>query len=173
MYLFITSTTYAQWLPGDERGFVSRVNSEIHNEYASPIDADVSWLKKYTASQLKGEPVLLNLEHAKVLFEQFQETVSYRCWKLHGVAIMPNHIHILLETSDDTEPESVARDLKSYGSRRLNKVFGKPQSETWWTTGNSLRRKTADSLPDVIRYIRQQHDALLVCNRSRYFTLFT
>ena len=162
MYLFITSTTYAQWLPGDKRGFVSRVNSEIHNEYGTPYDADVAWLRKYTASQLKGEPVLLNLEHAKVLLEQFHETALYRHWKLYGAAIMPNHIHVLLETSDDTEPEKAAGDLKSYGSRRLNAAFGKPTSGTWWTSGCSIRRKTIDSLPTIIRYIKKQHNALLV-----------
>jgi REP element-mobilizing transposase RayT len=168
MYLFITSTTYAQWLPGDERGFVSRVNSEIHNVYDSPIDADVSWLKKYTSKYLKGDPILFSGEQAKVLFEQFHETVSYRHWKLYGVAIMPNHVHILLETSDDAEPEKTAGDLKAYGSRRLNKVFGKPASGTWWTSGCSLHRKTADSIPHVIRYIKNQHNALLIWISHEY-----
>ena len=162
MYLFITSTVYAQWLPGDKRGFVSRVNAEIHNEYGTSIDADVTWLRKYTSEHLKGEPVVLNLDQATVLFEQFQETISYRHWKLYGVAIMPNHIHILVETSDDAVPETVAGDLKKRGSRRLNALFGKPASGTWWTSGSSIRRKTAEAIPDVLRYIKNQHDALLI-----------
>ena len=168
MHLFITTTTYAQWLPGDERGFVSRVNSEIHNQYATPVDKDVLWLKKHAEKRLKGDPIFLNLEHARILFEQFQETVAYRQWKLHGVAIMPNHVHILLETGDDTKPEQAACDLKRYGSRRLSAVFGKPKSETWWTTGCSLRRKATDALPNVVRYIKDQRHALLVWIAPEY-----
>jgi len=168
MYLFITSTTYAQWLPGDERGFVSRVHSEIHNIYDTPIDADMPRLKKYAASQLKGKPVFLNNDHAKVLFEQFQDTISRRHWTLYGAAIMPNHVHILLETDDDTAPEKTAGDLKSFGSRQLSAVFGKPDSGTWWTAGSSIRRKTAESLPDVIRYIKNQRNALLIWIAPEY-----
>jgi len=168
MYLFITTTTYAQWLPGDERGFVSRVKSEIHNQYDFPIDADVPWLKRYTEKHLKGEPVFLNSEQAKVLLEQFQATVSYRHWKFYGTAIMPNHVHIFLETDDDTAPEKAAGDLKSYGSRRLNAVFGKPASGTWWTASCSIRRKTADAIPDVIKYIKNQRNALLIWIAPEY-----
>ena len=168
MYLFITSTTYAQWLPGDERGFVSRVNSEIHNQYGTPVDADVPWLKRYTTNRLKGEPVFLNHEQAEVLLEQFKETVSHWYWKLYGVAIMPNHVHILLETNDDIEPERAAGELKSYGSRRLNKVFGKPASGTWWTSGCSIRRKTVDSISEVVRYIKNQRNALLIWIAPEY-----
>ena len=168
MYLFITTTTYAQWLPGDERGFVSRVESEIHNKYDSPIDANVPWLKNFTAKHLKGEPVFLNNEQAKVLLEQFQETVAYRHWQLYGATMMPNHVHIFLETDDNAEPEKTAGTLKSYGSRRLNAVFGKPASGTWWTAGCSIRRKSADSIPDVLRYIKNQHNALLIWIAPEY-----
>ena len=162
MYIFITSTTYAQWLPGDKRGFVSWVNGEIHNKYGEPYDKDIAWLKKYSTDRLKGKPILLNDEHAKVLFEEFQRAVAYRNWTLHGLAIMPNHFHILLEVRDDAEPAKVAGELKSYGSRRLNTVFGKPDSGTWWTAGSSVRRKKADAIPNIIRYIKNQHDPLLI-----------
>jgi REP element-mobilizing transposase RayT len=31
---------------------------------------------------------------------------------MYGAAIMPNHIHVLLETGDDIEPEKVSGELK-------------------------------------------------------------
>jgi len=168
MYLFITSTTYAQWLPGDKRGFVSKIYTGLHNQYGDDFDADIPRLKKYVEHHLKGKPVLLNSEQAKVLFEQFQETITYRHWILHGAAIMPNHVHILLETSDDTEPQKAVGTLKSYGSRRLNAVFGRPASGTWWTDGSSILRKTAEAIPNVLRYIKNQHNALLVWIAPEY-----
>ena len=168
MYLFITSTTYAQRLPGDERGFVSKTYDGLHNQYGEDIDADIPRLKNHVERHLKSKPILLNGEQAKVLFEQFQETVAHRHWTLYGVAIMPNHVHILLETSDDTEPEKAAGTLKSYGSRRLNAIFGRPESGTWWTDGSSTPRKTADAIPDLIRYIKNQRNALLVWIGPKY-----
>jgi len=158
MYLFITSTTYGQWLPGDERGYVNKGN----NQYGTPFCEGHSGLKNSAKSRLKGEPVLLNTQHAQVLFEQFQETVSRRQWMLYGAAIMPNHVHVLIETSDDTLPEKAAGDLKSFGSRRLSEVFGKPDAGTWWTSGCSIRHKKADAIPEIIRYIKNQRNALLV-----------
>ena len=168
MYLFITSTTYAQWLPGDERGFVSRVEGEIHNEYNTPIDANVPRLKKYAQKKLKGEPIHLTAEHAKVLFDEFQRTATYRQWKLCGLAIMSNHVHILLEVPDDCVPEKVASELKSYGSRRLNENFGKPRSDRWWTQGSSLRRKSLESVPHVLKYIKDQRNPLIVWISPEY-----
>ena len=164
MYLFITTTTYAQWLPGDERGFVNRQN----NQYGTPFYEGHTGLKRSAKNRLKGAPVLLNDKHAQVLFEQFQETISRRCWELYGAAIMPNHVHILLETSDHTEPEKAAGDLKSFGSRRLSEVFGKPDAGTWWTSGSSIRRKTAEAIPHVIRYIKNQRNPLLIWIAPEY-----
>ena len=81
---------------------------------------------------------------------------------------MPNHVHVLVEVNDDIKPENVAGDLKRFGSQRLNAVFGKPESETWWTVGSSIRRKTADSVPDVLKYIKNQCHALLVWITPEY-----
>ena len=168
MYLFITSTTYAQWLPGDERGFVSKISTGLHNEYGKDFDADIPRLKKYVEKHLKGEPVLFNADHAPVLLAEFQRSATFRQWVLYGVAIMPNHVHLLLETPDDVEPEKAAGELKSYGSRQLNAVFGKTHSDTWWTAGSSIRRKTVEALPHVIRYIKNQRNALLIWIAPEY-----
>ena len=87
---------------------------------------------------------------------------------LYGAAIMPNHVHILVETSDEAEPEKAAGDLKSFGSRQLIVVFGKPSAGTWWTSGSSIRRKTAEAVPDVLKYIKNQQNALLVWIAPEY-----
>ena len=162
--MFITSTTYAQWLPGDERSYVNRTN----NQYGTPFCEGHAGFKNSAKNRLKGESIWLNNEHAKVLFEQFQETVSRRHWTLCGVAIMPNHVHVLIETSDDTKPAKAAGDLKSFGSRRLSEVFGKPESGTWWTSGCSIRHKKGEVVPEVIRYIKNQRNALLIWIAPEY-----
>ncbi len=161
MLRFITSTTYGQWLPGDERGFVSNVRTgtehrDKHNRYGVAFDKNMPGLKNAARNAMKGEPVFLTLEQAKILIEQFRETATFRNWLLVGVAVMANHFHALLEIADAENPENVLRDLKSYGSRKLNERFGKPESGTWWTTSGSNRPKRTDDIPTVIRYLKNQ-----------------
>ena len=51
---------------------------------------------------------------------------------------MWNHLHLVIECGD-SDPHKVLSDLKAYASRALNRRFGKPLSETWWTMGGSKR----------------------------------
>ena len=162
MFLFITSTTYGQWLPGDERGYVSRDYHVVHNVPGTPVKKNNAKLKEFARRQLKGEPVLFNHEHATALLSQFQETAAYRHWKLCGAAIMSNHVHVLIEVPNTESLDGVSGNLKSYGSRRLNKDFGTPSSGTWWTSGSSVRCKSVESVPSLIEYMKGQHNPLLV-----------
>jgi len=171
--VFLTSTTYAQWLPGDARGFVSNVDVggnhlERHNRYGTPFDADMPQLRQSAKERLKGEPVVFNQKQAEVLFGQFCETARIRHWTLIGVAIMFNHVHILIEVGDDANPDDVMRDLKSYGSGALNRTFGKPKSGTWWTTSGSKRRKTSSAIPEVIKYLKRQPNPLVLWINPNY-----
>jgi hypothetical protein len=139
-YWLLTSTTYGAWLPGDRRGFVSNVREgpgpEVrHNIPGTPVDEDMPGLEEHARSKLKGPPIFFALEHAEALLEQFQETAKYRGWTLLAVAIMSNHFHIVVAVSGDPDPGTLLGDFKSYGSRKLNRRWGKPPSETWWTGG--------------------------------------
>ena len=146
---FLTWTTYGTWLPGDERGFVSNVDSGDRtghrlNEFGSEPAAKSRGLQIMAQAKLSGPPVYLTVEHAKVLFNQFLETATFRKWELSAVAIMVNHVHLLVGVPGDPEPHTLLRDFKSYGSRCLNHFAGKPASGTWWTEGGSTRKKGSD-----------------------------
>jgi hypothetical protein len=137
-YWLLTWTTYGSWLPGDARGFVSNVADDQgkatrHNTPGTPCDADHPGLRHYASSLLRGEPLLLTAEQAPVLLKQFQETAAFRHWLLVAVAIMRNHVHLMVGVPGDPDPADLLRDFKSYGSRALNRVRNKPQSGTWWT----------------------------------------
>lgn len=164
----LTWTTYGSWLPGDERGFVGmnrefgldRHSRNQPNEFPSQPNET---LNKYSQQIMRGDAIRLDVEQAEVLFAQFEETASYRNWTLHAVAIMANHIHCVLGVLGDPESEDLLRDIKSYGSRALNRRWGKPKSETWWTESGS-RRKLRDE-GDVIlagEYVENQEFPLLV-----------
>ena len=75
---------------------------------------------------------------------------------------MPNHVHVLIEVPDTESLDRVSGNLKSYGSRRLNKAFGTPVSGTWWTSGCSVCCKPTESVPSLIEYMKGQHNPLVV-----------
>lgn len=100
-------------------------------------------LYKSAESQLQCEPVLFQKNHARILLDQFQETAEYRGWALLATSIMANHFHLVVRVQGDPSPDKLLVDFKAYGTRALNREFGKLESETWWTSGGSKRK-----LPD-------------------------
>ena len=168
-YWHLTWTTYGQWLPGDDRGSVTRIRVEGENQrieedqFGTQRTPAIPGLNKAAQRASTGDPVLLTQRHAEQLLLQFQETCDYRMWLLVTTAIMANHTHALIGVPGDPDPEVILRDLKSWGSRRLNKLFGKPQSGTWWTESGS-RRKKGDiaAILNTIVYISDQEYPLVI-----------
>jgi REP element-mobilizing transposase RayT len=161
----ITWTTYGSWLPGDSRGFVGRTRGPdghkvIHNTPGTEYDDTLPPLRNYAGSILKCAPIFLQKPHAEALAEQFHETANHRGWCLVAVAIMPDHIHLIVGMDDDPEPEEILKAFKAYASRKLNRQWGKPASETWWTESGSRRK--VRNLITAVEYVRNQKNALLV-----------
>jgi REP element-mobilizing transposase RayT len=163
----ITSTTYGTWLPGDERGSVSPVCTEqgswvLHNVPDTPYDAGDPKRHQLARSRLKGDPVFLSSDHAKVVVNQFQETARFRNWELHAVAVMRNHFHVVASASEEVNSSAILRDLKSYAAGALNKSFGKPAGGTWWTESGS-RRPLPDeqALHHAIAYVLERQPSPL------------
>jgi REP element-mobilizing transposase RayT len=173
-YWLLTSTFYGRWLPGDARGFVSRVRDDRpddlpkptrkeHDVPGTPYDTDLPGLHHSAEKSLRGAPIQIDLDQAQVLLKQFQETAAHRGWQLLAVAILNNHVHWVVGVNGDPDPTKILADFKAYGSRALSARWGKPASETWWTYGGSKRK-----LPDeqavraAISYVRSQFEPLIV-----------
>jgi len=150
----LSSSFYGTWLPGDRRGFVGRVRDARpedppatarieHDVPGTPYDEDIPGLERASADLMKGPPIYVEAAHAEVLLGQFHETAAYRQWHLLAVAVMANHVHLVVRTPPDADPTKVLGDFKAYGSRALTARFGKPESGTWWTYSGSKR-----ALPD-------------------------
>ncbi len=169
---FITVTTYGSRLPGDKRGFVGYHRPQvdvkstkriIHNVVGTDHDADVPALRRYAADAMLGKPTLLLLDQAVALLEQFQETCDYRGWRLWATSIMANHFHVVVGVVGDPSPSDILRDLKSYGSRRLNRDWTRPANGSWWTDRGSKRKlATEESLLSAVTYTIEQEFPLVV-----------
>ena len=69
-YWLLTWTMYGNWLPGDERGFVSSVSDghsgkTIHNIPGTPYDANWNHLNLAMCQQLKCPPIRLDVSQAE------------------------------------------------------------------------------------------------------------
>ncbi|MFO0925715.1 MAG: hypothetical protein U0736_01600 [Gemmataceae bacterium] len=173
-YWLLTSTFYGNWLPGDPRGFVSRVRDTRSDDAASPhrrehdlpgteCDRDLPGLLQASREQLRGEPVRLASDTARVLAGQFRETATCRHWHLLAFAILANHVHLVVGVDGDPDPARMLADFKAYGSRALTAQAGRPASGNWWTSGGSKRKLPDPSaVAGAVAYVRNQHEPLLV-----------
>ena len=112
---------------------------------------------------MKGPPIYLDREKAEMLLAQFQETAAHRGWTLRAVSIMANHFHMVVQVEDDKDPRKLLADFKAYGSRVLNRKYGKPPSESWWTEKGSKRKLPDDrAIEAAINYVLNKQPNPLV-----------
>src|SRR5258707_9029958 len=161
----LSNTTYGTWLPGDPRGSVTSVRDQRsgdeptpfrfeHDIPGEPYEDELPGLRRSALVHMKGPPINLDLEKAELILPQFQETAGYRGWNLRAVAIMVNHYHIVVEVPDDPSPTKILADFKAYATRTLNRGYGVPPNETWWTEKGSKRKLKDDrALADAIKYV--------------------
>jgi REP element-mobilizing transposase RayT len=167
-YWLLTWTTYGTWLPGDDRGFVSNIDrgdGKGHriNQPGTEPASKLRGLTLMAQHSMKGPAVYLVLDQALALWEQMQETATHRGWQLQAVAIMRNHVHLVVGVPGDPEPDTLLRDLKSYGSRRLNSNWTRPESGTLWTESGSRRKlPSGEAVAAAVAYVRDQEFPLFV-----------
>lgn len=137
-----------------------------HSDVGDEFEKAIPGLFRSAIELLKGPPISIDLPQAEHLLEQFRETANHRQWILHAVSVMYNHIHLVVESPPEIGKLILLRDFKSYGARRLNRHYGKPLSETWWTQSGSCR--PVKNLPAAIFYTcRRQPNPLVVWSRDR------
>lgn len=162
----LTNTTYGTWLPGDRRGSITSVRDLRpddsrdaerrfeHDMPGQPWEPEILGLNRAAKEQMNGPPIYFNAEHAEIVLAQFQETSTHRSWMMHAIAIMRDHFHIVVQVAGDPDPKKVLADFKAYASRVLNRRFGVPPSETWWTSKGSKRKLVDDSyFANAINYV--------------------
>ncbi len=161
---FFTWRTYGTWLPGEE-GFVGAYESitgerRSENVPGRPAGPSIPVLTAYVKTILKQAPVYLEEVHAKELLRQMFETANIRGWRIDAVAILATHVHVVFGVPGDPKPSGMLRDWKSYGSRALNREFGRQE---WWADRGSKRAlDTESSWIGAICYVRDQDGAWII-----------
>ncbi len=160
----LTWTTYGSWLPGDQRGFVSRVPQAggehiLHNAPGEPHYEDDPQLLSSALDKMKGLPVALTAEHATPIVATIAGACERHGIELLAVAVMGNHVHALCQS--ELHGRELLQILKGNLSRELNRRFTLGGSPRWWTKGGSRRRiKSGADLTAAIDYVKMQEHAL-------------
>src|SRR4051794_6975880 len=107
-YWLLTWTTYGTWLPGDRRGFVSEVREAgekaLHNTPRTPCDRDIPPLEAHAAAIMDEDAVRLDLARAQAVADQLRETAGHRGWWVLALAVMANHVHVVVGVPGDPDP---------------------------------------------------------------------
>ncbi len=153
----LTWTTKGTWLPGDKRGWVKgdRDNqSGLFHEFPS------EGLRVWSLQQMTGKPVWLNKEQAGQVLASFLETANIQAWWIGAIAVMANHVHLVVTVGGDPEPGLLIRRFKNFCSRSLNIYWGK---QDWWTASGSNRQLSdQNAINAAMQYVIEQFEALAI-----------
>jgi len=164
--ILLTWTMYGTWLPGDERGFVSRVplangGHTVHNLPGEPYDAEEPQVRDQAREDMEGEPVHLSPDQARVLLGSIAASAERHAVELLAVAIMASHVHVLCQAG--RPGEELLKLFKGAAARLLNQQFTLSDSPRWFTRRGSARFiKAGADLTAAIEYVQHQQRPHLV-----------
>jgi valyl-tRNA synthetase len=162
----LTWTTYGTWLPGEDRGSVSRApradgTQSLRNLPGEPYDRDDPQRQAAATERRQGKPLRLTPNHAPVLLSCIADTCQRHGIELLAIAILPNHVHVLCQ--GEQHGAEMLQVIKGNASRRLNRQFMLEGSPRWWTKSGSRRRiKGGVDLTAAIDYLKHQEYPLLI-----------
>jgi REP element-mobilizing transposase RayT len=176
----LTNTTYGTWLPGDARGSVTSVRDRRpgdpatgtrveHDRPGEAWEPSLPGLLRSARALMKGQPIYLSVAQAETALGQFLETAAHRGWEMLAVAIMANHCHVVIQADDEWRADRILADLKAYGTRALNRTYGRPAAGTWWTGKGSTRMlRDGRAIESGVNYVLfKQARPLVVWSRER------
>ena len=124
--------TYGFWLPNDPRGSWSRfVRSPEIYAAGGPATGNGKILRSVAGVQhdralrnaakaaLKYPPVKFSGIQARAVARGFGEAVHENKYRVHACAIMPDHVHILMDIQS-RKTENVVGHLKARATRQIN-----------------------------------------------------
>jgi REP element-mobilizing transposase RayT len=147
---------------GEESGSVDRE----HNAFGGRlIEADPKRLRA-EKQRMDQPPYSMDRERREAVLAAIIERCADRHWSPRAAHVRMNHVHIVVEA--DVRPERVMNDLKSYASRRLNRLgFDDPGRKRWARHGSTRWLWKQENVSAAIRYVvNQQGEAMAAFEAS-------
>ena len=145
---FLTWTTYGTWLPGDDRSWSRKGESDIQ----PPNQLFVAMAE----SRMKEPAFFLSDAHQRLVEDTIRKHCGVRGWPLHAVNARTNHVHVVV-TAVGYEPETARDQFKAWCTRRLKAA--EAARTRFWTEGGSCRwiNQEAD-LEAAVFYVIEAQD---------------
>jgi REP element-mobilizing transposase RayT len=163
-YWLLTWRTYGTWLPGIP-GFVSEFRDGLGqkvlmNTPGEPSAEEQPNLVEYVKDIMDEDAVTLDVIQAESIAEQLRETAHFRRWNLLVIAVMTNHVHLVVGVQDDPDPERLLADFKAWCTRKLNKSYA-PRKHWWVQSGSKRKKDTPEAIRAAVEYVRDQPNPLI------------
>lgn len=132
-------------MAGDDARYAKNAGAVFSLKY------HVVWCPKYR------KPVLIGLVE-KRLIELIREAATLRGMKVHALEVMPDHVHLFLETDPRWAPAEFVGKIKANTSRVLREEFQhlRTRLPTLWSRSYFCATVGAVSETTVRRYIEAQ-----------------
>ena len=144
----ITWTTYGTWLPGDERGWKRKGESDLQSPDALAYDA--------AQLRMKEPKFRLSRQQRVIVEATIRDHCTIRKWTLHTVNARSNHVHVVV-TAPNYDPEIVRDQFKAWCTRKLREAGYK--RDNFWTEKGSCRSiNTEDDLESAVLYVAEAQD---------------
>lgn len=152
---FLTWTTHATWLHGDDRGSIDR----NHNARDTPPLAPDPERRERARSLARTPPVRLTREARDIVESTIRDHCDHRRWELHALNVRSNHVHVVVRCPADLAPETAMSQIKAWSTRRLRDagLAGK-QAKVWTEHGSTRWIKSDASLIAAIDYVNNHQD---------------
>jgi REP element-mobilizing transposase RayT len=173
--LHISWTCYGNWLPGDERGYVSSTlrpdgrYAPRENTPRTPYKKDSPATRERAVACQKWPAVRLTAEQAGCVAAALVRAAAARRWRVLRAAVMANHVHVVVADCPDDGP-LVRRALKGVTQAALSDHAGGPRR--WWTEAGSDRYKHGeDAVRAAVGYVAGQEWMLAGVDDMRAFAV--
>ena len=142
----LTFACYGERLHGDERGSVD----PAHNGWRTPyIDANPN-RQRFEQQLMPSGRAHLSADSRDIVLAAIQSVTEHESWTLHAAHVRSTHVHAVVTAG--VKPEMVIGKLKSYSSRTLNDIYGKPVKR-WSRQGSTVYVWDAQPLARAVEYV--------------------
>jgi REP element-mobilizing transposase RayT len=144
----LTFRSYGTWLPGDDRGWTHHGD---HGESKRPPSPP---LAGWCARRLRASVLTFGPRCVALVESAIQETCRRRGWTLHTLAVVSDHLHVVVTA--DAAPESLVRLFKQWSTRYLRdaEVLA-PDRPVWAAHGSTRWLYTERRFQNSLAYVRR------------------
>jgi len=154
MNYFLTFRTYGTWLHGDERGSVDRE----HNQFGEPL-LEASGERQVRAQRIMKSGACVFGEAQRECVERtLREVAQFRAWSIHAVAVLSNHVPVVVTVPAETSAERVLNDFKIWATRRLReRELIEPGRKIWERHGSTRHLLRETEFQAACNYVQKHH----------------